>query len=300
MILCVTPNPAIDHTLIIPKLHPGEVHRSTEAIVAAGGKGLNVARALTTLGVPSICAGFLGGPSGRRLAELAEEEGLRGHWTWIEGETRTCVILVDDESATVINEAGPKVTAMDWDHLQDDVMLNPAEVVCLSGSLPPGSPLDAYVRLIKALRSSGRAVWVDISGPALTQTLGLGLHIKINGAEAGALMGMEVTSAEAAQAAAVRLRERGAVSVVITLGSDGAVMVTADGTWFVPAPSIKAVSAVGSGDCFLAGLVAAQISKRPAAEALHWAVAAGAANARSVGGGRFTRREFEALLQSLP
>lgn len=300
MILCVTPNPAIDHTLMVPKLLSGQVHRANESMVAAGGKGLNVARAIRTLGGASLCAGFLGGQSGRLLAALAEREGLPGVWTWIEEETRTCVIVVDADGATVINETGPMVTADDWGRLHANVMTIPAEAVCLSGSLPPGSPLDSFVALTRDLCSAGQAVWVDTSGPALSRVLEMGANIKVNGAEAGAVLGMAVSSMDEALMAANQMRQRGAQSVAITLGALGAVLVTREGEWFAPTPAVKTVSAVGSGDCFLGGLVVALTADRSPHEALRWAVAAGAANAISVGGGRFTRMEFEDVLSSDP
>lgn len=295
MILCITPNPALDRTLMVSKLQPGEVHRVSESVVAAGGKGLNVARAIRILGGAPLCVGFLGGHSGRLLAELAEREGLLGTWTWIPGETRTCVIVVDEAGATVINETGPEVTAEDWKYLHTAVMATPAEVVCLSGSLPPGSPLDSFVALTQALRSVGKTVWVDISGLALKSVTRLGINIKVNGDEAGVALGMEVSTVDAALTAAHQMHNQGADSVAITLGSLGAVMVTAAGEWCVPAPSLKTVSTVGSGDSFLAGLVVGLTAGQPAHDALRWAVAAGAANAISAGGGHFTRTEFEAV-----
>src|SRR5689334_9541185 len=104
MILCVTPNPALDHTMTVPGLRLGEVARATQSFMAAGGKGLNVARVVTALGDAALCAGFLGGHSGRLLADLAEREGLPAAWTWFVGETRTSTILYDPQGsdATVI------------------------------------------------------------------------------------------------------------------------------------------------------------------------------------------------------
>ena len=116
MILCVTPNPAVDRTLTVPGIRLGEVSRAARALVAAGGKGLNVARVARAFGAEARCAGFLGGHSGQLVAELAEREGLCGGWTWIDGETRTCLIIVDPQGgeATVINEVGPAITNLDF------------------------------------------------------------------------------------------------------------------------------------------------------------------------------------------
>src|SRR5512133_2816748 len=96
MILCITPNPAIDRTLVVPKLILGNVHRAQETILAAGGKGFNVARTIRTLGGEPFCLGFAGGHTGHLLADLAQQEGLDAYWTWKDSETRTCTILVSE------------------------------------------------------------------------------------------------------------------------------------------------------------------------------------------------------------
>ena len=105
MILCVTPNPALDHTLTVQHMKPGEVMRASNTRLTAGGKGVNVARAIRTLGGEALCLGFLGGQTGELLATLAQQEGLNTRWTWINAETRTCIIVLSGDSgeATVIN-----------------------------------------------------------------------------------------------------------------------------------------------------------------------------------------------------
>lgn len=303
MILCLTPNPAIDRTLIVPRLQPGEVHRATRAIVAAGGKGLNVARAIRALrvGGDPVCLGFLGGHSGRLLAELAEREGLPGRWTWIETETRTCVIIADENGgeATVINETGPSVSARDWAALAADVVRESvvAQMMCVSGSLPPGSPVESFAALLRELCASGQPVWVDTSGPALAAALTVaGISVKVNGDEVGAVLNQKVNTAEAAQVAGHRLREQGVRQAVITLGKEGAVLVNNVGAWHTRPPAVRAVSAVGSGDTFLAGWVTALSQGHAPDEALRWAAAAGAANALSAGGGQFAMSDFKQVL----
>ena len=95
MILCVTLNPALDRTLVVRDFAKGGVFRPQENRVAAGGKGINVARAVQILGGQAMCGGFLGGFSGQSLDRMVQKEGLQARWTWLEDrETRTCVILV--------------------------------------------------------------------------------------------------------------------------------------------------------------------------------------------------------------
>lgn len=301
MILCVTPNPAVDRTLIVPGFQPFEVNRAASSLDAAGGKGVNVARAVRVLGGQSTCAGFLGGDSGRRVQRLAEEEALAGAWTWIEGDTRICTIIVEPASgrATVVNERGPTVTGDDWERLRVDVLAaaQTASGVCFSGSLPPGSPVDAYARLLTVLQQSNIPVWVDTSGAALQAALTVpNLAIKINHEEIGALLQTTITDAASAVNAVQYLRERGASTVVVTMGASGAVVAHDHGRWWAQPPAVQSVSNVGSGDSFLAGLVVALDQGATIADALGWAVAAGTANALSVGGGQFDKADFERIL----
>lgn len=301
MILSVTPNPAIDRTLIVPNFTAGEVFRASEAITAAGGKGLNVARAARILGQEMTCAGFIGGYKGQLLEALAAQDGFQGAWTWIKAETRTCIIVIDPQrnELTTLYEGGPQVSAEDWDRLVMDIrrVAPRADAVSFSGSLPPGSPTEPFGQIVKELVESDKPVWVDSSGEALACVLAAKpTGIKINGDEAGALLERKLNSIEAALAAASELQRRGPASVVLTLGELGAVMVSEAGRWWAQPPDVQVVSAVGSGDVFFAGLLTALLEPCSPEEALRRAVAAGAANALTPGGGRFDLNEFRRLL----
>lgn len=303
MIICVTPNPAIDRTLTVPQLRLGEPQRATEVFVAAGGKGLNVARVVQALGGAVVCAGFVGGYSGQLVAALAEREGLPAMWTPIVGETRTCLIIIDPQAhdATVINEPGPTVAADDWTHLATQVVERApaAAAICLSGSLPPGSSPADYALMLRQVRATGCALWVDTSGAALQTAIEVGgLGIKVNGAEAGESLGQAITQPGEALHAAHSLHRRTGAPVVLTLGSAGAVFVNEQGGWHAQPPEIQLVSSVGSGDAFLGGLVLALTHDAAPPTALCHAVAAGAANALEVGGGRLSHDHFHRLLAS--
>jgi 1-phosphofructokinase family hexose kinase len=301
-VLCVTPNVAIDRTLTVRGFAAGGVWRARTACAAAGGKGLNVARALLRLGLPVRCAGPLAGCAGRRVAELAEEEGLRARWTWIGGETRTSVIVVgDDGDTTVINEPGPMLSEQEWGRFTADVAdaASEAVVVCISGSLPPSAPTGGVARLIAAAGHAGcRPVWVDTSGVALAEAVAAAPSgIKINAEEAGELLDRPVRNPAEALAAAHEIRHRGPVAVAITLGGEGAVLATAAGAWQASAPSVAPINPVGSGDCFLAGLVAGLTDGRGEAEALRLATACGAANAMTSRAGAIEPADLTGLLE---
>jgi 1-phosphofructokinase family hexose kinase len=300
-VICFTPNPALDRTLEVPGFRTGEIMRAEAVRVAAGGKGVNVARAFATLGVPSFCMGPLGGASGRMLAELASAEGLHASWSWFDVETRSCLILVDSAAAraTVVNEVGPRLSADDWRQTRQDVLARAprAGEVCVSGSLPPGVSPEELAELCRSLVESGHSPWVDSSGPPLVAALSTrGVRLKINREETQEVLGLPLDSVSACAAASQRLLQRGPVTVVMTLGTEGAVLADAAGCWHAAAPPLQTDSAVASGDSFLAGLVAALIFGRDLREALRWGVAAGTANALARGGARFSREQFDLSL----
>jgi 1-phosphofructokinase family hexose kinase len=305
MILCVTPNPALDRTLVVHDYAKGGVFRPQQNQVAAGGKGINVARAVKTLGSQPLCGGFLGGFSGQSLEQMVHEEGLPARWTWLDNrETRTCVILVDPDAplTSVINEPGPLLDQNDWAHLHDDLLLAAAETstVCFCGSLPPGSPLDTFGNLIAGLIAAGKQVWVDTSGAPLQAVWRIPqLAIKINDEEAAALMNRPIRDLTDSAVVARSMVEQTGQCVVITMGAKGAVLVNQDEAWHAVPPQVTIKSGVGSGDSFLAGLLVALSCGQSYGTALAQATAAGTANALSIGAGRFTKLEFDHILKQV-
>ena len=303
MILCITPNPAIDRTLLVPDLTLGNVQRAQQIIVAAGGKGLNVARAIRILGGESLCTGFAGGHSGRLLAALAQNEGLNSSWTWTNSETRTCTILVrQDADATEIDEPGLPVSNLDWKRLRQHVRkyISVTDFVSINGSLPPDSSVDDLRELLRVVVDTRNQVWVDTSGAALDAALNFpGLCIKVNGNEISKPLGFEVKDVQSAQRALTMLVEGNLTACAITLGAAGALLATKAARWYAQGPQVKAVSSVGSGDSFLGGLLCALDKGKGWSEALRDAVAAGTANTLSPGGGQFTVQDFERLREQI-
>ncbi|MBL8164668.1 MAG: 1-phosphofructokinase family hexose kinase [Anaerolineae bacterium] len=301
MIVCVTPNPALDLSLVVTGFQTGQVFRAESSLRAAGGKGINVARATKLLGGDATCAGFIGGHTGRLIVELAEREGLKSSWTWIEGETRTCVIIADPHTGqpTVINDQGPRVTEEDWKRLHTHVQYaaNSANAVCFSGSLPPKPPLDSFVSLLEKLVKAQKQVWVDTSGKPLVAACAIkGVTIKANDEEIAEVAGQPIDTPESAYAAAQHIRKRGPSRVVVTMGAQGAVLADERGGWYAAPPHLEVISAVGSGDSFLAGMVNAFENGSSPADALAQGVAAGAANALTVGGGQFALADYRRIL----
>ena len=325
MIICVTPNVAVDRTYVVPSIQWGTVLRSNRTLVAAGGKGLNVARAITVLGDEPLVMGILGGRSGELVAELAAKEELMAQWSWASGDTRNCAILVGEDGSpeTVINDRGGKISITEWLQFVQDIVAvikghsdhppfddnqpnqgsrasGSANVVCVCGSLPPGAPPQSPADLIEAVMATGTPVWVDASGPTLRHAVeAQPFGLKINDEEAGRLLKRQLVYLDDAHGAARTIRQLGIAYVIITLGARGAVLHSPNGEYHLRAPYVEASSAVGSGDAFLGGFLVANTRGSTDQLALAWAVAAGAANTLIPGGGLFARADFDDLLAEL-
>lgn len=281
-LLCITPNAALDRTLVVSRLVAGAVQRPADVWQLAGGKGMNVARAARALGAQPVCAAMIGGHNGRLFADLAAAEGLAGVWQWRDAETRICTSIVDQSvgETTSLYEPGAALVPGEWQRFVKTVAqaAAAADAYCLSGSLPPGVPPAAPADLLTLLGGVGGPVWVDTGGPALRQALrSRPFGVKINRDEAGELLGSSVDQHE--EHAASHLLALGIQVAVITLGAAGALLRCAEGTWLAAPPPVAAINSVGSGDAFLAALALAYAEGKPAPQALRLAVATGAANA---------------------
>ncbi|MDQ7027142.1 MAG: 1-phosphofructokinase family hexose kinase [Anaerolineae bacterium] len=301
MILCVTPNPAVDRTLVVHRFEKGSIFRTEETVVIAGGKGINVARTVQLLGGNATCAGFLAGYAGRFIADSAQNDGLAGAWTILEKrESRTCIILVDSETdqSTVINEVGPVLNKADWKQFEADILKasESAAIICFCGSLPPNSDLEIFTDILRQLLATGKRVWVDSSGDALkAATTVEGIAIKVNDEEASELLNQHIVDVDSAAKAAKALHERSSAPIVLTLGADGAIFANNDSLLHAVSPTVDVKNTVGSGDAFFAGLLVALEKGVSASDALRQATAAGTANALNVGMATFTMDEWQEL-----
>lgn len=302
-LVCVNPNPSIDRTLTLERLEIGAVNRVEETVEAAGGKGAIVARSARSLGHRAVCVGPVGGRAGAAIKWLAEREGLDAAWVDVAGESRTNTTIVTGVASddTVVNEAGPTLVEREWRALGDLVsqLAGDGGAACISGSLPPGVGPAQSEALVAALVARRCTTFIDSHGEALG-AMGAARPwcIKVNDVEAAEHLGVAIDGPADAERHVSTLAEGVAGAAIITLGAGGAVCATPDGVVVrVAAPSVRAVSAVGSGDAFLAGLASAlALEGRGLEESLRWAAAAGAANARAGSQGVFTRADVAGLL----
>ncbi len=307
MIITVTLNAAIDRTMAVPNFRQGNRHRSVESRNVAGGKGINVARALARLGRPVIATGLAGGPTGQRLIEELAEESILNDFTPIAEESRINLAVIDPTSGeqTEINERGPEVTAQEIDTFLDrlDYLARGASMCVLAGSLPPGVEPDLYARIIRELSQRGVTVVLDSEGEPMQAGVRAGPSvITPNVLEAEELVGHEFEGPGDLASGLGQLLELGASEVIVTRseGCVAAVGPPSERTFYeVRTEPMEPVATVGSGDAFLAGYVAARYTGAPASECLALGVACGAESTQHFGAGSVDPDQVERILADI-
>jgi 1-phosphofructokinase family hexose kinase len=304
MILTVTLNAAIDRTVAVPNFRLGHRHRAVEARTVAGGKGVNVARALKLLGRPVIATGLAGGATGSRILERLVEESILNDFTRISEESRTNLVVVDPTSGeqTEINERGPHVSPDEISRFAEKLLyLAKGAMLCvIAGSIPPGVEPDVYERLIAELQALGVAVLLDTDGEPMRAGLRAEPAIVApNVTEAEEAVGHEFTEPEDLSLGLTGLLEMGATEAIITR-ENGCVAICGEGIersrYEVEIEPLETVTAVGSGDAFVAGYVAARYEGAPPADCLAYGVACGAESTQHFGAGSVDPAEVERLL----
>ena len=307
MIITVTLNAALDRSLTVPTLQLGQRHRASDVLTLAGGKGINVARALKRLDHPVVATGLAGGRTGTRIVEQLTEESILHDFVRIRQESRTSTLVVDPTSGTQteINEWGPKVTETELEMLLDKVryLSRSAEAVMFAGSLPRGVADGFYADAVRELNRRGVRVALDTEG----EPLRLGLEaepwlVSPNQHEAEQLVGQELFDEEDFLMALDTIAEMGARNVHITLENGCFALVREERQvrrYRAVTPRLEPVSVVGAGDAFLAQWLNAVLDDASAEDALRLASAAGAASVLEVGAGRFDPAEARRLLPSV-
>ncbi len=261
MIVTLTPNPSLDRTLHIAQLRRGEVVRATSARVDPGGKGINVALALTSTGHRARAVLPLGGSEGTQLSDAIADSGIEVVGVPIASAVRTNMSLAEpDGTVTKINDPGPELTPGEAGALTRSTVaaLDGAAWLAGCGSLPPGAPQALYAELVEQGHQAGAQVAIDASGVALAVGIEAGPDlIKPNVHELAELTNRKLRRIGDVVDAATRLHDKGIATVVVSLGADGAVLVDGAGAWCATTPPITVRSTVGAGDALVAGLLAA-------------------------------------------
>lgn len=307
-IVTLTLNPAIDQTVVLQGLEPGTVHRASAVRSHAGGKGVNVACCLADWGLPVTATGLLGAVNAASFVQVMDAKGIADRFTRIPGETRTNLKLLDTRTGdtTDINLPGLAVTEADLHPVLatlDEVSSGEAWVV-LAGSLPGALPPSTYADLTARLKARGARVLLDASGPPLAAALSAGASalpdaVKPNRHELEEWAGHGLPTFSDVHKAALALRGKVIPTVVVSLGEEGALFLTAEGALLASPPAIDVASTVGAGDALVAGLVAALRAGLGLEDTARLAMAFAAGKLTQAGANLPPRATVEALMRAV-
>jgi 1-phosphofructokinase/tagatose 6-phosphate kinase len=303
VIITVTLNAAIDKTLSVPSFRVGRRHRTVDQRTTAGGKGVNIARTLKTLGRPVIATGLAGGATGTRIVEQLTEESILNDFVRIHEESRTNTSVLDPASGeqTEINERGPLVSEREMETFHDKLLYlaRGAAMVVFAGSLPRGVDTDIYASLVRELERMGLTTVVDTDGEPLLQAVRAEADVVTpNLNEAEELVGHEWGDEQERIMGVREIIEMGAREAIITLPDGCLAQLQVDGAPRLLRARIaqrEPVAPVGSGDAFLAGFVAARYDGSTPEECLRLGVACGAESTARLGAGVVDPQAVERL-----
>lgn len=269
MIVTVTLNPAVDHTIQVESLPaPETVARTDDAHLDAGGKGINVSKYLTELGTETVATGFVGDVLGEFIRDRLDEAGISREFVDVDASTRLNTTILTDDTEYKINQAGPTVGREAVDDVVETVRALDPTMVVVAGSRPPGVDAAAVDRIARA------GPWrtaVDVGGDTLRELDASYALCKPNQEELAAATGGTVETLPEYVGAAERLRDDGFETVVASLGSEGAIAVTPEQSLHAHALDVEVVDTVGAGDALLAGV----LSELEAGASIHEALRRG-------------------------
>ncbi len=282
MILTVTANPTIDRVYFIDDFKTGKVHRAKRISRSAGGKGLNVARVAAILGAKTGAMGFVGGYTGDFILSEIEKQGIGNFFTYIKGETRTCVNITDKAGiSSEMLEEGPEILQEEKDRFIKTytACVDDFDVICISGSLPKGLTGNFYRELICLAKKRKRKVIVDTVGNVLEELLTAEPYmVKPNQDELSVLMNREITTDDDIKEALWYLLKKGVEVPFFSMGKDGAATLINGCCYRFLSPDVEVVNAVGSGDSTVAGVAAGLDMGYTIEDAMKLGMAAGIAN----------------------
>lgn len=298
MIYTITFNPSIDYIVKVKNFEKGIVNRVEMDDKYPGGKGINVSRVLNNLNVKSKALGFIGGFTGEYVKTFIEKEGVETDFINVKGDTRINVKLKSTEE-TEINASGPRIGSDDLEKLFNQIeKLAAGDFLVLAGNVQSNLPVDIYAQIQQKCSHKDVKVVVDTTGEALAATL---KHhpflIKPNTHELGELFGVEISTREEILHYAEKLIEKGAENVIVSMASQGALLICKSGVYHASAPKGTVKNSVGAGDSLIGGLLANYSNSSDIVEAFRWGAASGSATAFSMD--LCTKKEVEALISQV-
>ena len=300
MILTVTLNAAIDKRYVVEDFKVGEVNRVIECVYTPGGKGLNVSKPASIAGAKVVATGFVGGHAGNYIESELKPFGIESAFYHMEQESRSCINIWDtvQKKQTEFLEPGFTVTEKDFEGFVErfSELVKEADVVAMSGSVPKGLDGKAYQRLVAIVKAAGKKVILDTSGKLLTAGIeSKPTMIKPNIDEIRMLTGSYCDDMDEIITAAEQIHANGVEVVAVSLGGDGAIVVSDEGVFRAIVPKIDAVNTVGCGDSMIAGFALGFSEGLSIADTLKKASAISAAAALREETGFFVMEDMEKI-----
>lgn len=295
MIYTLTLNPAIDYVIDLDKVRLGELNRINESEFLTGGKGINVSRILKELGYSNIALGFIGGFTGEFIESELKKENLKTDFIQIKNDTRVNIKIKGTEE-TEINGAGPEV-----DKKSEEALLNQfssiksGDTIVISGSKALNLPEDYYQQVIEKIKDVGASFVIDTTGKELEDSLQYKpLLVKPNDIELAELFNVSISTEEEYIKYGEKLLEKGAQFVIVSLGGDGALLLSSNGNYRGFAPKGTVHNTIGAGDSMVAGFIGTYLETNDEIKAFKTSIASGSATAFKED--LATREEIDALL----
>ena len=296
MIYTVTLNPSLDYIAECKDFTLGATNRTSSEIIYPGGKGINVSIVLSNLGDRTTALGFLAGFTGEHIDSLIEDMGISSRMIRLdEGMSRINLKLKSKEE-TELNGMGPNISIIDIARLYQKLeSITEDDILVLAGSIPPSVSEGLYSDIMERLKEKKIKIVVDATKDLLMNVLDKKpFLIKPNIHELGELFNVKLDSADEALPYALKLKEMGAVNVIISMGKDGAMMVDEYGnSYTMNSPEGKLVNSVGAGDSLVAGFLHKYLETGNYEEAFRYGVCTGSASAFS--SALATKEEVEKL-----
>ncbi len=296
MIYTVTFNPSLDYIVSVDDFKLGLTNRTSSELMLPGGKGLNVSMVLGNLGIDNTAFGFAAGFTGDEIIRRVEEMGVKAEFIRIQDGFSRINLKLKSIDGTEINGCGPRISGQAVEQLMEKLaILKAGDVLVLAGSIPSSMPDDIYRRIMEQLDGRNVMIVVDATKDLLVNVLEYHpFLVKPNNHELGEIFGVTLQRREEVIPYAEKLKERGAVNVLVSMAGEGAVLVAEDGSVFqAPAPKGKLVNGVGAGDSMVAGFLAGWMERRDYRHAFYMGISAGSASAFSEQ--LATREEIEAV-----
>lgn len=284
MIYTVTLSPSIDYVVKLNHLNTGNVNRVSSENIYPGGKGINVSRVLKTLGHDSIATGFISGFTGDFIENSLKQLDVKSDFIKLnEGFTRINVKIKSDEE-TEINGQGPHISEEELNELFSKLSkLNEDDILVLAGSIPSTLKEDLYERIMEKLKDSNAKVVVDAAKNLLLNVLKYNpFLIKPNNHELEDMFNVKLQSIDDIVIYARKLKDMGARNVLVSMGKDGALLLTENNEVYVSnTPKGTVINSVGAGDSMVAGFICGYTIYNSYEEALKLGAASGSATAFS-------------------